>query len=75
MKFGIIKERAPWQEMKSKLAKIYVGRNITATLIDQDLPCNKITTSKYTYLSFIPMNLLFQFSKMANAYFLVIGVM
>ena len=36
---------------------------------------NKVTTTKYTYLSFLPKNLMVQFSKMANAYFLIIMVL
>ena len=42
---------------------------------DTDIPDNQIKTAKYTYLSFIPMNLMVQFSKLANAYFLIIGAM
>lgn len=34
---------------------------------------NKINTSKYTCISFIPKNLTEQFSKRANLYFLIIG--
>ena len=36
---------------------------------------NRISTSKYTLLTFIPINLLEQFSKIANVYFLIIGVL
>lgn len=53
----------------------FLDRRIVATYPDTDLPDNQIKTAKYTYISFIPLNLLFQFSKLANAYFLVIGVM
>ena len=38
---------------------------------DHDLPNNFIQTSKYTFLTFIPKNLMEQFSKLANVYFLV----
>ena len=31
---------------------------------------NRVTTTKYTCLTFFPKNLFIQFSKMANAYFL-----
>lgn len=34
---------------------------------------NSISTSKYNYFNFIPKNLIEQFSKIANLYFLVIG--
>lgn len=36
---------------------------------------NKIRTTKYTMLTFIPKNLFEQFSKMANVYFLFIMVL
>ena len=31
---------------------------------------NKVTTTKYTCLNFLPKNLFIQFTKVANAYFL-----
>ena len=34
---------------------------------------NKISTTKYTVLSFIPKNLFYQFSKMSNIYFLLLA--
>lgn len=36
---------------------------------------NKISTSKYTLLTFLPKNLIEQFSKLANVYFLIIAFM
>lgn len=36
---------------------------------------NKIITSKYNFLTFLPLNLMYQFSKMANCYFLLLVVM
>ena len=36
---------------------------------------NRITTKKYSCLSFLPKNLLVQFTKMANFYFLLLSVM
>lgn len=36
---------------------------------------NKIRTSKYTFLTFLPKNLFEQFSKLANVYFLLISFM
>ena len=34
-----------------------------------------IVTSKYNIISFLPLNLLLQFSKMANFYFLILAIM
>lgn len=42
---------------------------------DRRIKNNSIRTSKYTALTFLPKNLLEQFSKMANVYFLVISFM
>lgn len=36
---------------------------------------NKIVTSKYNILNFLPLNLFWQFSKFANLYFLILVVM
>lgn len=36
---------------------------------------NKVTTSKYNVLTFLPLNLILQFSKMANFYFLILLIM
>lgn len=36
---------------------------------------NRMQTSKYTILTFLPLNLLEQFSKLANVYFLFISFM
>ena len=38
-------------------------------------PSNYIRSSRYTLWDFLPRQLLFQFSKLANFYFLVIGIM
>lgn len=38
-------------------------------------PRNKIRTTKYTPISFIPKNLLFQFTNVANFYFLVLVIL
>jgi Phospholipid-translocating ATPase N-terminal len=36
---------------------------------------NQITTSKYTVLTFLPKNLIDQFSKLANIYFLLMMIL
>lgn len=38
-------------------------------------PRNKINTTKYTPLSFVPKNLMFQFHNIANVYFLIMIIM
>ena len=46
-------------------------RKIKTNLPDLEVPNNKISTSKYTKITFFPKNLFEQFSKLSNAYFLV----
>ena len=40
---------------------------------DADLPNNEISTSKYNFLTLVPIILFEQFSKPTNFYFLIIG--
>jgi phospholipid-transporting ATPase len=51
------------------------NRSIITNIADMDVCNNGIKTSKYTSLNFIPKNLIIQFSKVANIYFLIIGIM
>ncbi len=51
------------------------NRSIRMNLPDMDVCDNRIKTSKYTLYNFLPLNLLVQFSKVANVYFLIIGIM
>ena len=47
------------------------NRKITMLRTEMTLCDNSISTSKYNYFNFIPKNLIEQFSKIANLYFLV----
>jgi len=49
-------------------------RSIKVNENRMDYPSNSISTSKYNVLNFLPKNLLFQFSKLANIYFVVIFI-
>jgi phospholipid-transporting ATPase len=42
---------------------------------DRSFASNRISTAKYTCLSFLPVNLFEQFTKMANFYFLLLTLM
>lgn len=42
---------------------------------DKKFVSNRVTTTKYTCLSFFPKNLFGQFSKMANLYFLFMTIL
>jgi len=46
-------------------------RYIVTSYPDLALPDNSIQTTKYNVVNFIPKNLMEQFSKLANVYFLV----
>ncbi len=67
-KEGIIfKREPPHQNMPN--------RSIITNIPDMEVCDNGIKTYKYTTLNFIPKNLFVQFSKVANLYFLIIGIM
>ena len=48
-------------------------RKIITNIKETQLSNNKILTSKYTILNFLPLNLYHQFKKLANVYFLIAG--
>uniref|UniRef100_A0A060SZE9 Phospholipid-transporting ATPase n=1 Tax=Blastobotrys adeninivorans TaxID=409370 RepID=A0A060SZE9_BLAAD len=69
-------------ETASQPRKIYVNIPLPHDMISPDTglpiadyPRNKIRTTKYTPLSFIPKNLFFQFQNVANIYFLFIVIL
>ncbi|EGR28039.1 phospholipid-translocating p-type flippase family protein, putative [Ichthyophthirius multifiliis] len=49
------------------------NRKITSNRPDKNIKNNSISTSKYTYFNFLPKNIYFQFTKIANLYFLISG--
>jgi len=62
-------------------SKELAARYLTIKFNDADFngqfnyPTNTVTTSKYTHLNFIPINLMEQFRRLANWYFLLIIVL
>lgn len=58
-----------------KVTHNMLDRKIVSGKIDYDLPDNGIQTNKYTKWNFLPKNMMEQFSKKANIYFLFIGIM
>lgn len=56
-------------------AALLPDRKICVGIPDEHVPNNKIFTSKYNVLTFLPMNLFEQFSKLANIYFLLIAIL
>lgn len=58
-----LKRRRNWENMCDRL--------IVSNIVDEEVPNNKICTSKYTAITFLPKNLFEQFSKPANIYFVV----
>lgn len=71
------------QEIYNKVPRtIYVNHELPPQMLDTQTqkpvlsyPRNKIRTTKYTPVSFIPKNLLIQFSKVANTYFLLLVIL
>ena len=51
------------------------NRSVITNVPDYEVTDNSINTSKYTIIDFIPLNLIIQFSKLPNIYFLIIGIM
>ncbi len=51
------------------------NRSVRMNDPDHEVCDNRIKTCKYTAYNFIPLNLFIQFSKVANVYFLIIGIM
>lgn len=47
------------------------NRKFVTGKVDEKLPKNYISTTKYNVVSFVPLNLMEQFSKLPNDYFLV----
>lgn len=44
-----------------------LDRTIYSNVPDDDIPNNKIETSKYNYFTFLPLNIIDQFSKPSNS--------
>ena len=65
--FLCFKKSIEWQEMPD--------RTILTNKPDLLLIDNHIETSKYNLITFLPKNIFEQFSKLANLYFLIIGVL
>lgn len=51
------------------------NRSLITNVPDMKVCDNGIKTSKYSLFTFVPKNLITQFSKIANIYFLIIGIM
>ncbi|CCH61473.1 hypothetical protein TBLA_0E04190 [Henningerozyma blattae CBS 6284] len=65
----------------AELRSIYFNLSLPESMLDEEgnpatiYPRNKIRTTKYTPLSFIPKNLIFQFKNFANIYFLCLIIL
>lgn len=56
--------------------KVYIGSNKEKNLLyNSYFKNNSISTTKYNLLTWIPKSLLFQFTKAANIYFLIISIL
>ncbi|PVH16497.1 uncharacterized protein CXQ87_004790 [Candidozyma duobushaemuli] len=76
--------RPPYlQEIYAQIPRrVYVNTDLPEDSVHQDtqmplleMPRNKIRSTKYTPLSFIPKNLFYQFENIANIYFLILVIL
>lgn len=82
-KHGLASRPSFMQEIYSRIPRrIYVNMELPEDLIDHEsgkplvtIPGNKIRSTKYTPLSFLPKNLFYQFENIANIYFLVLVIL
>lgn len=80
---GMADRPAYLQAIYSKVPRyVYVNSELPPDMVHPhshhpvlDFPRNKIRTTKYTPLSFLPKNLLLQFQKVANTYFLMLVIL
>ena len=59
---------------KKKDYRVIYLSNIKKTKLKGNYPNNYIKTSKYTWYNFLPLTILFQFSRYANIYFLILTI-
>ena len=67
MPWPCFKKKLTWQDMQD--------RSILSNTLHQEFKNNEISTTKYNCITFIPKNMIEQFSKVANLYFLVMGLL
>ena len=58
-----------------ELCKIFYGELNDNKLKNRIYPNNRIKTTKYTLINFLPKSLLLQFNKVANIYFLIVTIL
>ena len=58
-----------------ELCKIFYGELNENKLQNRIYPNNRIKTTKYTLINFLPKSLLVQFNKIANIYFLIVTIL
>lgn len=76
------KDRSPQENEEPKGRKVYFNIPLPDDMVSPETglpiaqyPRNKIRTTKYTPLSFLPKNLYYQFQNVANIYFLFIAIL
>ena len=58
-----------------ELCKIFYGDLNDSKIKNKIYPNNRINTTKYTLINFLPKSLLLQFNKVANIYFLIVTIL
>ena len=65
--FSVMGKRITWE--------LYPDQKVYSNIPDMKLLNNSISTTKYSFFTFLPRNLFEQFSKLPNIYFLLIGLL
>lgn len=65
--------RSGTSKLKQEKSVIYFG--LSHSKIQEKLPNNTISTTKYSAITFFPKSLLFQFKRAANIYFLLVSIL
>lgn len=70
-----IRETPPSKDGRQLYLDPYTRRKLIDERTNAEYITNTIRSSRYTYWNFLPKQLLFQFAKLANFYFLVISIL
>ena len=68
---GLVKKSAALSETN----RLYMNLPLDIDVLPKDYPTNKSRTSKYTAITFLPLNFYEQMQRVANVFFLLIAIM
>jgi hypothetical protein len=69
-------DQEPLLDTSRNVSRLFTANQLGNIPLDGDhFEANVVRTNKYSVLTFLPLNLMVQFSKMANVYFLFIVIL